>query len=330
MEDRNVQFPNRYRLTKVPGTDDIYDFEPVPGEVTEEGTFINKSTLLKDATAELYGLDTDAVPDDVLNVLSRFQSGLGNEYLWQRQKTEATATLKIGSESSFLIDPSANTSITVYTDATAETDGTVSLSGPVQYSVPADGSTFPTTIIGTYYNYNSTILKIASTNYQSGNYQNVVGNIVTSEVTTKTETSYVNSPSQDAYPPATPDGYTYTSLGQVGNETQEIGTYVGNGKYGKNNPNSLTFEFAPKVVFILGYYTTSKTFPNIFTRGVPIIPTDILTTSYAQYMPPYQEDANASAYSKKSEDGKTITWYNSSSGAQLNNNLYQFYYIAFG
>lgn len=66
MRDRNVQFPNRYRLEKVQGTDDIYDLMPAPGTVTEEGTLVNKSTLLKDVTAALYGLGTDAVPDDVL------------------------------------------------------------------------------------------------------------------------------------------------------------------------------------------------------------------------------------------------------------------------
>lgn len=66
MTDRNVQYPNRYKLEKVAGTDDIYDLTPAPGTVTEEGTLVNKSTLLKDVTAALYGLGTDAVPDDVL------------------------------------------------------------------------------------------------------------------------------------------------------------------------------------------------------------------------------------------------------------------------
>ena len=31
---------------------------------TQEGTPLNKGTLLKDATAALYGLGADAVPDD--------------------------------------------------------------------------------------------------------------------------------------------------------------------------------------------------------------------------------------------------------------------------
>lgn len=69
MTDRNVQFPNRYQLSKVEGTDDIYDLIPAPGTVTDEGTLINKDTLLQDATAAMYGLGTDAVPDDVFSIL---------------------------------------------------------------------------------------------------------------------------------------------------------------------------------------------------------------------------------------------------------------------
>lgn len=71
MTDRNVQFPNRYQLTKVAGTDDIYDLTPAPGTITEEGTSINKATLLQDATAALYGLGTDAVPDEVFQFCVR-------------------------------------------------------------------------------------------------------------------------------------------------------------------------------------------------------------------------------------------------------------------
>lgn len=71
MTDRNVQFPNRYQLVKVPGTDDIYDLTPAPGTITAEGTLINKATLLQDATAALYGLGTDAVPDEVFQFCVR-------------------------------------------------------------------------------------------------------------------------------------------------------------------------------------------------------------------------------------------------------------------
>lgn len=152
------------------GTDDIYDLTPAPGTISEEGTLINKSTLLQDATAALYGLGSDAVPDDVLTLLSRFHGGLGNEYVW------------------------------------AKSDDT-----------------------------------------------GIVG--------------YVNSPAPSAYPPAEPDGYTYTALGRLGAKVQiATGSYVGTGTYGESNPNSLTFEFEPKLVIIEGD-NHGQTYSGYFISG---------------------------------------------------------------
>ena len=65
MKDRNVEFPNRYKLSKIDGTDDIVELIPAPGEVEEEGDYFNKANMLQDATAEKYGLDNTAVPNGV-------------------------------------------------------------------------------------------------------------------------------------------------------------------------------------------------------------------------------------------------------------------------
>lgn len=71
MTDRNVQFPNRYQMTKVAGTDDIYDLIPAPGTITEEGTMINKQTLLTDETEiVLFGNADDRTVDDAFNIIS--------------------------------------------------------------------------------------------------------------------------------------------------------------------------------------------------------------------------------------------------------------------
>lgn len=72
MDDRNVQYPQRYQLKKVEGTDDIFDIIPAPGEIDKEGTLINKAALLKDETAALFkGLPENPVPDEVLQILSK-------------------------------------------------------------------------------------------------------------------------------------------------------------------------------------------------------------------------------------------------------------------
>lgn len=53
-------------MTPVAGQANTYDMARAD-EPTQAGTPLNKDTLLKDTTAGLYGLGSDAVPDDVLN-----------------------------------------------------------------------------------------------------------------------------------------------------------------------------------------------------------------------------------------------------------------------
>lgn len=67
MTDRNVEYPSRYRLSKVSGTDDIYDLTATPGTIIAEGTPVNKATLLSDPTAAALGLEqADPTVDDAL------------------------------------------------------------------------------------------------------------------------------------------------------------------------------------------------------------------------------------------------------------------------
>ena len=70
MQDRIVEFPNRYRLVKVAGTEDTFDLIPAPGEVVQEGTPLNMGTLLKHDTAAGLNLDETAVPDEALQKLT--------------------------------------------------------------------------------------------------------------------------------------------------------------------------------------------------------------------------------------------------------------------
>ena len=87
MENRNVQFPNRYKMIPVPGTKDIFDFLPVPGDVYAEGTPFVKNTMLSDATAVRLNLSSTAVPDDAFQAQADFMLNVGNQYVWEKQKT---------------------------------------------------------------------------------------------------------------------------------------------------------------------------------------------------------------------------------------------------
>lgn len=68
MKDRISNYPGRVRLEPVPGQENTYDLVRAD-EPTQEGTPLNKATLLKDSTAAALGLSDDALPDDALNEL---------------------------------------------------------------------------------------------------------------------------------------------------------------------------------------------------------------------------------------------------------------------
>lgn len=68
MQDRVPLYPGRVTLTPVAGQANTYDMTRAD-QPTQEGTPLNKATLLKDYTANLLGLPNTAVPDDALLAL---------------------------------------------------------------------------------------------------------------------------------------------------------------------------------------------------------------------------------------------------------------------
>ena len=68
MQDRVSLYPGRVKLKPVAGEADTFDLVRAD-QPTQEGTPLNKATLLKDATAALLGLPKTAVPDDAFVAL---------------------------------------------------------------------------------------------------------------------------------------------------------------------------------------------------------------------------------------------------------------------
>lgn len=68
MRDRVSLYPGRVKLVPVAGQENTYDMVRAD-EPTQEGTPLNADSLLKVATAALYGLGAAAVPDDVLALI---------------------------------------------------------------------------------------------------------------------------------------------------------------------------------------------------------------------------------------------------------------------
>lgn len=127
---------------------------------------------------------------------------------------------------------------------------------------------------------------------------------------------YVSSPDSSAYPEDGQSGdYWYTRLGQIGGATRiETGSYVGTGTYGSSNPNSLTFGFEPKALFIVKQ--DAGTMPAIFLSGA--------ISAYAGF------NTN-SGLNTISWNGKTVSWYHPyGNGNQYNTSEITYIYIAIG
>lgn len=118
-----------------------------------------------------------------------------------------------------------------------------------------------------------------------------------------------------------------------------IGSYVGTGTHGANNPNSLTFDFVPKAVFMIGtknsdgvhkaYMFGYDTGGNGLSQHTAMY-YDLLTTNYVVdvgFGMPY--GGSSKQYGKRSDDGKTFSWYaDYSSSYQLNDAGTTYYYMA--
>ena len=109
MIDRNVEFPNRFRMTKVEGTDDIYDLIPAPGEVIAPGDTFGKANMLPDSIPAALGLKMgNPQVKDALNVLAN----IGNVHVWQRVQSGVTDYLTSTDRNAYTEGTVDNTTIT--------------------------------------------------------------------------------------------------------------------------------------------------------------------------------------------------------------------------
>ena len=97
-----------------------------------------------------------------------------------------------------------------------------------------------------------------------------------------------------------------------------FGSYVGDGRYGSSRPNSLTFDFEPKLLFVQSKAGGMQS-GIIALRGAET----------AALFPGYQYSDNHYVYTTWS--GNTVSWYDLQHGTyQLNTNGGTYYYLALG
>lgn len=337
MHDRNVEHPNRYRMVKVEGTNDIYDIVPAPGRVDNDGTPINKATLLKDDTASRFGLSVDALPDDALRVISRFQSVLCDEYVWEKSRDTSGYEIKRKNETANNITTTGyDTEVTYFYSDSVSLDlstGEISLVNPKSIQRERyNAQNIASAINGKYFTVTN-VWGADVTEFDGVYFCNIVTarvdeycivsnyDVLTSEyVDSKDVLGYVNSASPDTYPPKVSDGYTYTPLGMLGEKVRiETGSYVGTGTNGENNKTSLTFNFNPKLV-VVSYNGLVTTFVN-----------GDVNAKYGN------KDGDSSMRLIASWSGNIVNWYstytsNPSIAAmyQLNGSGNYYYYTAIG
>lgn len=126
--------------------------------------------------------------------------------------------------------------------------------------------------------------------------------------------------------------YTIEYLGCLGDKARvQVVSYVGTGTYGSSNPCSLTFDFPPKVVmFLRGYKKGSTQFGHLtasHSDDNKVVTPESLATTYTRYN---GFGGPFGSYAKKSEDGKTIFWYNEQPSTQGNDTGYTYYFLAIG
>lgn len=141
----------------------------------------------------------------------------------------------------------------------------------------------------------------------------------------------------DKYQPVTgyaaiPANTTIEYLGCLGDKARmQVVSYIGTGTYGVDNPCSLTFDFPPKVVmFLRGYKKDSTQFSHLtasHSDDNKIVTPESLVTTYTRYN---GFGGPFGSYAKKSEDGKTIFWYNEQPSTQGNDTGYTYYFLAIG
>ena len=312
------------------------------GGITQLGSAYSKANVLPDDVCALLGLDSiTAEPRDAFNVV-------GNPAeLWVWEKKEVASPSYYLEDTGDLYfyqlagyEPGYNNRVvySVSTDISVAEDGTVSLVNPstvdiymtsrsasagnetrlrgkfFKFSSGNSGCAFPASLTSICYCPSDITFTTQGSNYGIWTNKSIkkvvglgkrAGDII----------EYLSAFDSLFYPEdGVQEGYWYTRLGQIGEGMTKIetGSYVGTGTYGKKNPNSLTFGFAPKVVFI---YPKE---PSQNAAGVVAVYGAICAIDYATHQ------AISIIWSNKQ-----MSWYSSTTMSQFNDTGV-YIYVAIG
>ena len=317
MQDRVPVNPGRVLIAPEDGSPAYYATMTRADNPTQEGTPLNKASLLKDVTAVKFDLDGNAVPDDVFGVLSRLHGGLCNEHVWAKMEDREEDVI-VKASSTTNVTFAANGSDTVFYTAAELVDGAIVLSGKrtgsyttgVNCYVSKSGVYYYLVEYSAYSNPNVTY-KARKLSVAKGTVSRVVG--------------FVNSSNSEAYPPAVSDGFNYSYLGEIGQSMKGAhGSYVGTGTFGESSPNVLTFDFEPSVLVVRSVIESYTSKWMLAVRWQNQISLFNATTN------------TVGAICAMVWDGRTVSWFSiggnsasnvtASAGAQMNGTTMYYYW----
>ena len=318
------------------------DFNGINAEGFQQvGTPLNKANLLKDATAAQIGLPPSTTPDGMFRALGN----TGELHVWRKTITSGTGTtttypvstnpnayqegeygkagytlgdvktgtFQIGQGATTI---AANRAIIKYGASVSVTDtGTASIASESELTVTSDSSQAAVDKLkGKFFRFSQ--LPFSSSAFSVGKIYFFPANTV---FTKQSSGNWYASKYQTVTSHGkTEPEYTIEYLGKLGDKARvQVVSYVGTGTYGSSNPNSLTFDFVPKVIIVSGFY-------NTYSYGMILSPqtgTGVsLLGSDRGYV--YKVTCNT--------NGKIVSWYGGSKGDQLNADGVKYVAVAIG
>lgn len=277
-------------------------------------TTLRRETL-KNTTPPIIGLPASATPDDMFQALAK----TGELHVWRKTTFSQQAGYNLGNivSGTFWLVSGSEQYVTYQVSASLDvsSDGIIALHSPntvtINYSDSASDANsalkgkfvkrtgevswgIPRTIV--FIPNSANITKPAQIRIDS--YQEVSG------YPAGTTTTYPVSTNPNAYQEGSNANTTIEYLGKLGNKARvQVVSYVGTGTYGSSNPNSLTFDFVPKMLFVVGDYDSGS-------------PGFLFATQQASYIHyPYSSQSRRPIFPFWN---KTVKWYYDGAESQLN------------
>lgn len=244
-----------------------------------------KNIKISDECADTLNINRNSSVDDAVKVTGRLNSGLGNEYLWEKQRTTTEVDMKWTEVNTMTVIPNgvSNEKIVRYADDFELIEsGKIKLKNPQTLTMPSyetgNGQYVAEALRGKYTDFwNNDIIQDVSNFYyiypdstfKSPRYEALSASHFKKTIAQETiridhveSLGFLNSPNAEN-PPAEANGIEYVPLGRLGGFCRtEYGSYFGDGTVG---PKTLTFSGKPLFMAVMAAELSDKSI--IAVRG---------------------------------------------------------------